>query len=471
MNLTLKNTIFYSLGEVLPKIISFLLLPVYTLFLSPTDYGIISYTTTITTFLNVIGILGLNSYVLRYYFIHKDEESRKKVLGTAFLAIGIFNAFLLGLSYIFMPYVISQYEIQVAWNPFFKLTLITNFLSCFSTIPLCLYRIQQKANKFVLLNISRTIFSVLMNLLFLVVLRKGINGYFYANLISALPFVPIYLLIISKYSSFSFSVDYLKEGLKFSLPLVPGTLAFVIINMSDRIILERNVELSQIGLYNIAVTMSSTLNIVISSGYHAFEPDIFAKYGDRGYYDFVQKVQKVYYSSIYLMGFLISLFSQEVFYFFTSEKFHESYIYVPILIFTAMISGQQIIYSAVLQGDRKTKTIGIVTIIGACTSVILNLLLVPLWGVWAAAATGALSMTTMNLLEYVTMRFPGKSIWREIILSLLVPFLTYLVFYISPDLSWQGFLLKLISILVFMFSLRVLYSFKFYDFQLLLKKN
>ena len=67
MNITLINTIYYSLGELLPKVISFLLLPLYTRYLSPSDYGIVSYTTTITTFLSVIGMLGLNSHVLRYF--------------------------------------------------------------------------------------------------------------------------------------------------------------------------------------------------------------------------------------------------------------------------------------------------------------------------------------------------------------------------------------------------------------------
>lgn len=460
MNKTVVNTFFYSIGEILPRIISFLLLPIYTHYLSPADFGVISYTSTITMFLNVIGLLALNSYVLRFYFIYKDEKSRQKVISTAYLSIGVFNLTIMGLAFLFMPNLIEQYDIQVAWNPYFKLTIITNLLTCFSAIPLCFYRVKQQAHKYVILNFSRTIVTVSLNLFLIIGLKQGLNGYFYAHLYAAIPFVPIYFWIIGKYSGLIFSLSFLKEGLKYSLPLVPGTLAYIIINMSDRIILERNVSLGVIGLYNIAVTISNLLNVVISSGYHAFEPDIYSRYGENGYYDFVRKIQTIFFSAIFLIGLLISLFSQEVFYFFTSTKFHQGYIYMPILIFTAMISGQNVIYGSILQGDRKSKTVGGITLVGALFSITFNLLLIPYFGVWAAAITGSLSLLFMNILEFIFMKFPQKNIWRELFLSLLVVVLSYAIFSAFPIVSWMGLLIKVMIIIFYITILCLIYNLK-----------
>ena len=406
-------------------------------------------------------MLGLNSYVLRYYFIYKDEESRKKVIGTAYLAISFFNLIILGLSYLFMPSIINQYSIQVAWDPFFKLVLITNLLTSFSTIPLCVYRIRQEANKYVILNIARTLLSVALNLILIVGLKRGIEGYFYAHLFAAIPFVPVFFLIISRYTKFAFDFSFLKEGLKFALPLVPGTLAYIIISMSDRIILERNVAMSEIGLYNIAVTIASALQIVIQSGYHAIEPDIFNHYGSAGYYDFVRKIQKVFYSTIFIFGLLIALFSQEVFALFMAEDFYSGYIFVPILVTTAMISGQNIIYGAVLQGDCKTKMVGGITILGSIVSFTFNILLIPVLGVWGAAVVGLGSMTLMNLMEYWTMKFENKTIWRELLLSILVIVLSYSYLLLFPNVSFISVLVKILVVVIF-----VLFLFKLYRLNL-----
>lgn len=471
MNKTLINTIYYSLGELLPKVISFLLLPLYTRYLSPSDYGIVSYTTTITTFLSVIGMLGLNSYVLRYYFIYKDEESRKKVVGTAFIAVSVFNLFILGIAFLVMPSIIDTYDIQVAWNPFFMFALVTNLFTSFSTIPLCLYRIKQEANNYVLINISRTMLTVIFNLLFIVWLNAGIEGYFYAHLYSSIPFIPIFFVIIGKYSKFNFSFSFLKEGLRFALPLVPGTLAYIIINMSDRIILERNVSMSQIGLYNIAITISSALQIVIQSGYHAIEPDIFSNYGSEDYYDFVRRLQKVFYSFIFVAGLLIALFSQEVFALFLSSEYYSGYLFVPILVVTAVISGQNIIYGAILQGDRKSKIIGGITILGSILSFTFNIILIPLIGVWGAAAVGLLSMACMNFMEFSAMKFEGKTIWREIILSVLILVFSYLCLCLFEEVTPLSILIKIVSFSIYTWVLLNIYNINIQDIFSLFIRN
>ena len=80
MNKLLKDTFLYSLGEICPKVISFFLLPIYTKYLSPADYGTIAYTNTIMLFLFVLGSMSLNSFVLRYYFIWKEEQKRRMCL-------------------------------------------------------------------------------------------------------------------------------------------------------------------------------------------------------------------------------------------------------------------------------------------------------------------------------------------------------------------------------------------------------
>ena len=113
MNSLLKNTIYYSVGEICPRIISFFLLPVYTHFLSPADYGILSYTNTVMLFLFALGTLSLNSFVLRYYFIWNKEHERRRLIGSVVSVILVMNLLILGLAFCFLPHLIDKYHIQV----------------------------------------------------------------------------------------------------------------------------------------------------------------------------------------------------------------------------------------------------------------------------------------------------------------------------------------------------------------------
>ena len=79
-----KNSIYYAIGEALPKVFGILLLPVITNYLTPEDYGLWSYIISLITFIFAISTLNLNTFIFRYYFLEKDFASQKKLLGNIF---------------------------------------------------------------------------------------------------------------------------------------------------------------------------------------------------------------------------------------------------------------------------------------------------------------------------------------------------------------------------------------------------
>lgn len=458
MNLLLKNTAIYAIGEILPKIVSFLLLPVFTRYLTTTEYGIISYTGSFMLLFTVVGTLSLNSYVLRYYFERKEEKQQRLLMGTGYMAIGIMNIMLFVFGWLIFPYAIDYYDIQVPWDPFFKLALINNFLVSFCTIPLVVYRVRQDSAKYVGLSFSFSMLTFLFNIIFVVFLKQGVVGYYYSTLIVSIPYFFIYAGIISKYACFKISKAYIREGLKFSLPLLPGAIAYFFLNMVDRIILERNVPLSEIGIYNIAVTLTSTLGIVIQSGYHAVEPEIYNHYGEADFYKFVKKAQTIYFSAIYIMALMIALFSQEVFIIMTAPDFHGGYFLVPILTIGVVMSGQNVIYGGVLVSEKRTKIQGGISMIGAAVSFLFNLLLIPFWGTIAAAISRMFSYVIMNLALFSKMTFPGKTIHKETIAVILILLLPHLVFVLFPVVSFMGILIKIVIAVLYIFFLMKMFG-------------
>lgn len=447
MSQIIKNSILYSIGEILPRAVSLLLLPIYTRYLSPADYGIISYTHTVVVFLFVLGAFALNSYALRFYFIHEDDEERNTLLGTVQLFILTLNVVFIVLAFLLMPSIINRYDIQIPWNPYFRLAFIINFLDCLSIVPMVIYRVRQDAVKFVIVGLSKTFLVVILTLYLVVFLKRGVLGSFQAQLYVYLPYTLVYLYIMRKYARLSFNFSYIKEGLKFSAPLIPGSICFLLLSVSDRVILERYVDIGELGIYNVACQMSLVLNIVIQSGYKAIEPELFRRFGTEGFNTFIRKTQSAFFSAIYVGALFLCLFSQEIFVLMTTDAFHQGYMLVPALAVGVIMTGQNVIYGGILQGEKRTKMQGTATIIGAIVSVSVNLILIPYFGVYAAACSSALSFFVMNMILFCAMTFPGKTIHREMLLVMLVPTVSYLLFIIFKEISLLLILVKILTMI------------------------
>ena len=454
-----KQTILYSVGEIIPKIIAFILLPVYTHYLSPSDYGVLSYTNTVVTFLFVFISLALNSFVLRHYFELHNEIDKKKLLGNIFLFVGFVNICLLGLAFLFLPRLLNYYNIQVPWNPYFKLALLINFFEVFSIIPLVMYRVKQQATYFLALSLSRVLLQCALTYYFVVVSRQGLIGSYYAQLLPLILYFFIYWFLIIKNVSLNISVDQIKKGLKFSLPLLPGALSYIALSLSDRFILERWVSVSEIGIYNVAYVLSQSLNVVIQSGYKAIEPEIFKRYNTPDFDFFIKQAKSYFLFIVYTGAMFLTLFSQEAFYFLTSDDFHKGYLLVPPIMIGVLMTAQNVIFGGVLSAEKNTKVIGTASALGAAVSILFNLIFVPKWGTFAAAAASALSFCCMNIILFSKMKQNEKSFRPEAIALATFSVVTFSIFYgLKVNVSSSTFTLKSAFVILYLFLIFKIYG-------------
>ena len=472
MSKLLKQSALYAIGEIVPKLVSFFLLPVYTHYLSKTDYGIISYTNSFVMFLFVLCVLSLNTYVLRFYFEKEDETYRRRLLGNFYIIIAGINLLLSLLAYLLLPIVIEKYHIQVPWEPYFKLAVIANFLEVFSVIPLVLYRVKQQAKWFTILSLSRTLLQMLLIFLLIVVFKWGILGHFYGRLFSLIPFFFIYWGIIAHNATFNINFKELKKGLAFSTPLLPGALAYLALSLSDRIILERFVPISQIGIYSLAYTLALTLNIVIQGFYKAVEPEIFQHYGKDSFNTFIKKTQNIFFLVVYFGAMFITLFSQEVFKIMASKEFYEGYLLVPILMIGVIMTGQNVIFGGIIIAEKKTKTDGIATIIGAIISLFFNLSLMKYGGVYIAAISSAVSFAAMNTILYKRMSYSEKSLKAPLLALLLFVLISFGLFYmVKISFSWEALFIKILLLTLYLVLLSKVFHIPIRDLTTFLKKR
>jgi O-antigen/teichoic acid export membrane protein len=313
-----------------------------------------------------------------------------------------------------LPLVLNYFSIQIPFYPYFFLAIIINFFDVISIIPLVAYRVDEDARSFVVLSVGRTILQYLLVIVFVAYFKMGLLGSYLGRLAGSLPFGIIYFLILKKKGIFSFNFKLIKKALYFSLPLLPGVLSYLLISMLDRIILERYVTLKELGLYSVAATLTLTLNIVIQALYKTFEQKIFREHGSEGYPALLNKLYKIYIVSLFIPGFILSLFVKEILLFFTSSQYYSAYQYVVYLVIAVIISGMNTFFGTLLIADNRKKVVAWSSVISAVLSVVANLILIKSFGVLGACIGSILSFLFVYIFYLCKVVLINKFIAQQI---------------------------------------------------------
>jgi O-antigen/teichoic acid export membrane protein len=449
---TAKNVAFYTIGEVIPRVLSFLLLPVLTKYLTTSDYGISSYINTIATFLYVLTTLSVNSYALRTYYKVNSELDKKKLIGNIFVFLCGWGMIMLILEALLFPVLLNTFSVQVPFYPYFLLGLVINFFDVASVIPLITYRVNEDAKGFVLLSVGRTIVQYVFILLLIVYFRMGLLGSFLGRLIACVPFLIIYISIIKKKGIFTINVQQIKEALRFSLPLLPGALSYLVISMFDRIILERYVSLSELGIYSVASTLALTLNIVIQGFYRSFEQKIFREHNNIEYLNKVDSLYKIYIAALYVPAFCVILFSREILLFFTSSQYFSASFYVPYLVIAVIVSGMNTFIGTLLIADNRRKIISISSFTAAILSFVINLVFIKYYGVLGACLASILSFFIVSIFYFAKARIVKRYLIQQTIFLIIF----FAARYIDLPTSLSAEIaIKLLIVMIFMFLIKI----------------
>lgn len=399
----LGNAMLYSLGEILPKALRIFLLPVFTRYLLPEEYGILAYTSSVMAFLFAVSTLSLNTYVIRFYFDFdpKDEASRRKLIGNVFVFLLIFNALLTGVGVLVGPWLLGTFDVSIPFYPYFLMALGTNFFNVIAVIPLAAYRIKKQAGRFVTLSVSQAILQTLTSLILVVGFGTGLMGMYWGALVVSGAFTGIYFYVIYRHGTYTLDLRQIAQGLAFSLPIIPATLSHLVIDMVDRIMLEAHVSLDRLGLYSVAYTLGFGMTVVIQGGYRAFEPELFQHFGQPRFPVIYDRIKRVFLFAVMASGAALALFSPEVVALMTAPKFHEADVIVPVVVLAAVLRAVGLMFSILLVAKKKTFLSTLIIVIGAVVNVLANLVLIPRMGIMGAAWSTVLAFGVIAPLAYV----------------------------------------------------------------------
>lgn len=421
----LKNTGIIAIGNISTRLVSFLLLPLYTLLLSSEEYGDFDYLLTIATFCMPIVSLLMDESIFRFLLDCKNENDRKSVISTSFIIViigmTIFTVFSIPIM-LFLKYEYIYYAI------------IYILLTVFSSMISSLLRGIGRTDWYAVFNFLIGFFQILFNVLFIAALKWGIVGMILAPILAQLLVSLIFAFNIKlwKYIHlFMWNNKLAKNMIIYSLPLIPNKISWTIINLSDRIIIMNVLGGSSAGLYAVSNKFPNLIDTVYGFFYQAWKESSARVLGELSQENFYNSVYNYLKNFMYSIVLVIIAFMPIIFKVLVNESFCEAIYYIPCLIIATYFANISGFYGGIFTAYKDTKTMGITTIIAALINLLTNICLIRLLGLYAAALSTLLAnfiiylYRKMKLKKYIHL----KEDWKNRGLSIIITCIILVMFY------------------------------------------
>ena len=401
----LENSMYYMVAAMLPMAVNFLLLPVYTRFLTPADYGILALTQLLAAFLPVAISLQIHSAMARFYFEFQGSKL-KTLTSTIFFTLAVAGTAALLLLLIFSKPIIAFIFPNIPADKLilFQVVMVAAFFNCLAEFSRTLLRVTQQARRFMTISLVLFVAAVAASLIEVVVLRRGAYGMVEAGLIASV--LASLLFFLSTRGHFALSYDHkmLSGPLRYSMPMIPHALAGIVFMYSDRVILAWYVPLSAIGLYALADRIAALFKTLVNQLNAAFQPHFIQTAGqDKSLA--VKHARDISRTVTFLTSLAIgciALFSVELVYYLLDRKYFEAWRMIPLLASAYCFRSLYCFASSGLFFEKKTATVAVITVIAAAINIGINLVFMPAYGVIVAvystmAAFAASWLLTMLL--------------------------------------------------------------------------
>ena len=251
-----SDSVIYGMGQWLQKFLSMLLLPLYTIYLSPEDYGVLGMVLITTSMIDVIVTMGWDSTFSRFYFDELTEDYRAKVIAQTFFIDTVYPAVLLGTLALLMPFLSQVIMGGKGYTLYFEIALLTEWFSNFTDLPFSLLRLDHRPMTFFAFTVTRICVQIPLTIVLVAVAHWGVMGVLIGNLVANVVLAIASLPTFVGRLHFTYDRALFKQMIVFSLANFPASIAFFILNFSDRYLLRAYSTLTQVGLYTASYTLA-----------------------------------------------------------------------------------------------------------------------------------------------------------------------------------------------------------------------
>jgi O-antigen/teichoic acid export membrane protein len=401
-----SDTAIYTAGSVFNRLLPFLLLPVYTFYFNPYQYGTFSLVYAFWFFVSVFYLYGMES-AFQKRFLEADSLLKKSDVYSSTVILILATSLIFSLLIFLFSHQIASLIIPSEPNDYLiKLVAFILIADALYRFPLILLNSLQKSKLYTLLNSLAVIVNVAANIIFIVYINFGIEAIFYSYLIS-------YSFLF--FSSFVFTLEYFK--LKFNFHIVKSLLNnahlflyygifLMSIDLIDRFILEYYKGSDTVGIYSACYRIGIVMNLVITGFKVAWTPFFMNLKHDQNHKEIFSKIFSYFVYAGMIAFLLFSLLADDIVkislfgYTLLNQQYWNGMVIVPYILLSYFLFGLTVNLNVAAFLKDKIHYLIISAALGCLSNIIFNLLLIPEYGIIGAAVSTMLSYLIMFIALY-----------------------------------------------------------------------
>jgi O-antigen/teichoic acid export membrane protein len=395
IKISLKDTIVYGLGNMAIKFVGLLLIPVYLdqKFFTVDDFGRIGLLEISALVLTAFLASGLPQSLTRWFWDKEHKGNQKGIffmsLSTQIVVSLAFCLLLIPLSGMLSAVIFSKPD----WGRVISLVIISSAIQAVNNIINTLMRLQSKSVLYTVTNLFKLVLVLSLTLYFIISKKMGLEGIYLAQVIGNSISVLILIGYIIKNTRVFFDKGIFRAMNQYGFPLLIANISAVLLNVIDRFSLNSLALLKFVALYTLAFKITSVLKLaIVDSIKLALGPMMIKRIGTANNKRFYSKV--LLYSSFALMFAIVavSMFSYELIKVMAgSKEFWGAVIIIPILSISIFFINMKEVTVYGLHIAKKTRVIGAIVVFSTIISLVLNILLIPVWSITGSAIATLLS--------------------------------------------------------------------------------
>ena len=423
-----RHSAIYGLANVMDRAVGFIMIPVYTRFLTPADYGTLELIYMTTTLISLVVGMGIESAVSRFYFDYKDDKSRGLVVSTATLGYGAFAAAIVALLFPFSGQMAAQILESSDQSVWFQIALITLGVNFVLPISQAFLRVRQQSTFLMVTQVARTALTLGLNVYFVVVLEMAVTGILLASLITASLFTVVLTAYTLSRTGLRMKWSLLMQMAKFGLPLIPSNIAAYIVQASDRYFVKEYASMSMTGIYSIGYKFGTLVHQFVTAPFiQIWIPRRFEYFDKEGAEQIYARIFTYFCAVSVFGGLMISLLSKEVIMIMADEAFWPGYKIVPIIVLAYVAFSFHYHFNIGILMKKATKYIAYINVANGALNLALNFILIRYYDMWGAAiATLICFLFKAALTHYFSNRMYKIVIeWRRVLTLFAAGFVVY----------------------------------------------
>lgn len=439
----IKNTGIITIGRVCTQMISFFLLPLYTAVFSTTEFGVVDLFNTIVVLLVPILTIQIEQALFRFLIdARQNEEDKSKLITSAFTLVVIGIVAYTAIFMCIAPFISNEYKYYL---------LINVFATILSTFMLQVARGLGNNTKYSIGSFIVASFTVILNVLFIVVLELGVRGMFLAIFIANM-LATIYLLLSKKTYKYiapkMFSSKLLKAMVKYAAALIPNAISWWVINVSDRTIISTMLSVGANGIYAAANKFSGMFINAYNIFNVAWTESAAVHINDQDKDEYFSKTINTGFKVFGCFALIIIGVTPFVFPLLINEKFIEAYNQIPLLMLSSLFNVGVGLVSVIYVAMKRTKDISKTSFLAAVINIIVNVVLIKHIGLYAAAISTMAAYLAMFIYRAIDCKKYVKIKWdlKMLVVMLIAFVITFVMYYIN--IKWLN-IVMLVGIITF----------------------